>query len=392
MMWRRGQPPSLFSYGFRPFFLLAGLQAALSIPLWLADYGGLDLLPSGLSPGPWHARQMLFGYATAVLAGFLLTATPSWADRPPVQGLPLAALAGLWLVGRLTDWFGAAVPLLAAVVDLGFLPALAIAILPALRAAAPRNRIFLAVLALLFAADLLWHLEALGYADTGWAGEILAVDVFALLIALVGGRVVPAFTASALKASGAPAAVREPSLVDRVALAAVAGVVVADLAAPAAVTGAVSLFAALLQGLRLRGWATRHCLDRPILWVLHLGYAWLAIGLAWRGAALVSGFVPATEALHGLTVGAVGTMSLRPLVVPGLVTAAYLLVSAAAFARLAAPLVPAAYVTATMVSGALWTAAFALFVLVYAPILLGPRVDDDSRRGREAMARGERRP
>jgi uncharacterized protein involved in response to NO len=289
-------------------------------------------------------------------------------------------------------------------VDLGFLPALAIAILPALRAAAPRNRIFLAVLALLFAADLLWHLEALGYADTGWAGEILAVDVFALLIALVGGRVVPAFTASALKASGAPAAVREPSLVDRVALAAVAGVVVADLAAPAAVTGAVSLFAALLQGLRLRGWATRHCLDRPILWVLHLGYAWLAIGLAWRGAALVSGFVPATEALHGLTVGAVGTMSLaimsraalghtgRPLVVPGLVTAAYLLVSAAAFARLAAPLVPAAYVTATMVSGALWTAAFALFVLVYAPILLGPRVDDDSRRGREAMARGERRP
>jgi uncharacterized protein involved in response to NO len=395
-MSRGPAPPSLFSYGFRPFFLLAGAQAVLSIALLLAYHSGFDLLPAGLSPGAWHAREMLFGYATAVLAGFLLTATPNWANTPPVQGRWLAGLAGLWLAGRLMGWLGSTVPHAAAAVDLAFVPALAVAILPALRAAPPRNRVFLGVLALLFVGNLLSHLDGLGYADTGRLGELLAVDLFALLIAVVGGRVVPAFTRNALTAPGVPNPVRATSRLDQLALAVVAAVVVADLVAPAAVAGAVMLLAALLQGLRMRGWATRHCLGRPILWVLHLGYAWLAIGFAWRGAALLGGLIPPTEALHGLTVGAVGTMTLaimsraalghsgRPLVVPRTVAAAYLLVSVAAIARLLAPLLATAWFTAVMVSAVAWTTAFVLFLWVFAPILVGPRVD--------ATAPGESRP
>ncbi len=324
-----------------------------------------------------------------MLAGFLLTAAPSWSDRGPVTGAALGALALLWLAGRLFAWLGGSVPLVAAFVDLAFLPALALTVLPALRAASRRNLVFLPILGLLFAADLLIHLEAVGtMGDFATAGIYLLADGLVLLIAMIGGRVTPAFTASALQARGIEGAVRRHAKLDALALAAIALLILADLAAPAAVVGWVALAAAALHAARLAGWGTRHTLGDPILWVLHLGYGWLVVGLAWRGLALVTDLAADSDAVHGLTIGAIGTMTLavmsraalghtgRPLAAPRAIVVAYLLVSAAAVLRLASPFLPGeGYLHGLLGSGVLWALAFTLFAFVFAPMLVAARAD-----------------
>jgi uncharacterized protein involved in response to NO len=378
----------LFACGFRPFFLLAGLFGALIVPLWLAVYAGwLDLTPA--LPLPlWHGHEMLFGYGTAVLAGFLLTATPSWGGTAAVRGLPLAGLAGLWLAGRLMVTFGGA-PALAAVIDVAFLPAVAVAIAPALHAAAPRNLMFLSLLGALALANLAVRVDALGLvSDVGSPALVAALDLFVLMIGLMGGRIVPAFTANALKARGQPATVRLFGLLDRLAVASLVAVLLFDLIGVAPAAGVVALLAAFLNGLRMTGWATMRILREPIVWVLHLGYAWLVAGLAWKGLMTLLTSTPPSAGLHGLAVGAIGTMTLavmsraalghtgRALHVAAPVVASYVLVSAATLIRLAGPLLMSElYLPALVVSGLLWTAAFALFSAIYWPVLTNPRVD-----------------
>ncbi len=384
-----GGGPAFLSYGFRPFFLGAGIYGMVGMAGWLAAFAGGFDFPWTPAPPAWHAHELLAGYAFAVLAGFLLTASPSWSNRPPVTGAALGALTLLWLAARLFAWFGGGVPLLAAFVDLAFLPALALTVLPALRAGARHNFIFLPLLGLLFTADLLIHLEEVGQTgDTATAGIFLLVDGLILLIAMIGGRVTPAFTASALKARGIEGAVRRYPKLDALALSAIILLIVADLVAPAQVVGWVALAAAALHAARLAGWGTRHTLGDPILWVLHLGYGWLVVGLAWRGLMLVTDIAADFDAVHGLTVGAVGTMTLavmsraalghtgRPLKAPGAIILAYVLVSAAAILRLASPFLPGeGYLHGLMGSGVLWALAFALFAAIFAPMLLAPRAD-----------------
>jgi uncharacterized protein involved in response to NO len=378
----------LLAYGFRPFFLLATIFAALAVPLWVAAYLGALVLPSPWPASLWHGHEMLFGYAAAVLAGFLLTAAPSWSGRTPVQGGGLAALALIWLAGRVASSAGGAVPLAAAAVDLAFLPALAIAITPTLQAAPRRNRVFLPLLGVLLLANLGVHLDAQGVLPgLGSIALRVTLDLFALLIALIGGRIVPAFTQNALAARGEAARVRTFSVRDRLAIGSLLLVLLADLAGFTRAAGALALAAALLNAWRLYGWQGSRTLGEPILWVLHLGYLWLAIGLAWKGMVDLTEFLPPADALHGLAIGAVGTMTLavmsratlghtgRPLSAPPLVVASYLLVGAAAIARLAAPLVPAHGMSLLMISGGLWSLAFAAFVVRLGPALLQPRAD-----------------
>jgi uncharacterized protein involved in response to NO len=379
----------LFAYGFRPFFLLAGLYGALAVPLWLGSHAGwIDLAPA-LPPALWHGHEMLFGYGTAVLAGFLLTATPSWSGTAPVRGAALAGLSVLWLAGRLVVALGGQAPGLAAVVDLAFLPALVIAISPALQAAAPRNLVFLSLLGALALANLAVHVDALGLVvGVGSPALLAALDLFILMIGLMGGRIVPAFTANALKARGQPATVRPFALLDRLAIAGLVAVLLADLIGVPPAAGVVALLAALLNGLRMTGWATTRILREPIVWVLHLGYAWLVAGLAWKGLMTLLAFAPPSEGLHGLAVGTIGTMTLavmsraalghtgRPLRASQWVVASYVLVSAAALVRLLVPFLRAElYLTALLVSALLWTTAFTIFSGVYAPVLTRPRID-----------------
>ena len=381
---------TLFAYGFRPFFLLAGIFAAVALPLSLAFYLGFggDWL-GDWPPGLFHAHEMIFGYTVAVIAGFLLTAAPGWQKTPPLTGGGLALLAFIWLAGRLALWSAGLIPpWMAALVDLSFIPALMVIGLPQLWALrAKRHGVFLVILGLMFAANGLIHAATAGYLDSA-LGLNLAVGILVLLITILGGRVAPGFTKGALKAAGLSDAVKTSPRLAVLAIAVVSLMIVADGAATlwpqwpgldlfAALT---ALAAAAISIWRMAGWATRHVLDKPIVWVLHLGYGWLALGLALKGFGGL-GWLDAASATHGFTIGAVGTMTLaimtraalghtgRPLIATPLTVAAYLLVSLAAIARVVGT------EAAMMLAASAWTAAFVGFTIVYAPIFLKPRPD-----------------
>lgn len=379
-----------FAHGFRPFFLLAGLSAALLLPLWLAVLAGAAAPPGGLVPSFWHAHEMLYGFAAAALAGFLLTAAPNWTNSRPVQGAPLAGLVLLWLAGRLSPWLYPLAPAAAAAFDLAFLPAVAAWLGAALfRAGNRRNYVFLPLIGSLVAANALVHLEYAGLAATGALGLRLAIGVLVLTIAVVGGRIVPSFTQNALRAGGEAVVIAPKPAVERLALGSLALLVIADLIPGAGVAaGALALLAGAVHAYRLSGWHGARTLHSPILWVLHLGYAWIVAGLWLKGLAGLTGLLPETAALHALTVGGVGTMTMavmsraalghtgRPLVAPKPVAAAYVCISLAALLRVLGPLLPgAAYTGMLHGSGLFWTLGFGLFALTYAPMVFAPRLD-----------------
>lgn len=382
----------VFARGFRPFFLLAALEAAVAVPWWLALWAGALPPPAWLSPMLWHAHEMVFGFVAAAAAGFLLTAVPTWTGSRPIAGAPLAALAALWLAGRVAMALAGALPLaLVAALDVAFLAALAVVVArPILSARQARNAGVPLVLAALAAVNAATQLDALGIAP-GLGARVLhgGVDLAVVLITLIGGRIVPSFTANALRRSGSAAAVHSRPALDRAALVAVVAYAVLDVALPRTLaSGALALAAGLAVAARMSGWQTRRTLADPLLWSLHLGYAWVALGLIAVGLADLSGAIPWTIGLHALTAGAIGTMVLavmtrvplghtgRPLAAPRAATAAYLLVSAGALARTAGALAfPDAYSGVLLVAALLWSGAYAVFVARYAPILLGPRVD-----------------
>ncbi len=390
---------AFLSYGFRPFFLFAGLYAVLGMAAWLAWIGlnaaGGPILGFGadFQPFQWHAHEMLFGYTTAAFAGFLLTAAPGWTRRAPVSGGPLALLAAAWALGRAAVWLSAYLaPALVAVLDLSFLALLFGLVFGTLTGGSKRHLVFLGVLVLLFAANAMVHLERLGFTgDSAAAGHLLAIDTYIVLITVIGGRVIPAFTRNALRRDGDDDPLPPRPWLDRIAMLSVVAVLAAGQFAPGgALPGWLALAAALINGLRLAGWRGWRILDQPIMWILHLGYAWLVAGLAFKGAALVGGGIDETTALHVLTIGAIGSMTLgimtraglghtgRALRVAPAITFAYLALSAAAVIRVGAPLwLPEFYNAAMLAAGLSWCVAFAVFSWVYWPILTRPRVGQE---------------
>ena len=372
----------MFSVGFRPFFLLAGLWAALAVPVWICAYAAGLVMPSAFPPLIWHVHEMVYGFALASVAGFLLTAIPNWTGRLPLRGAPLAALALLWLAGRIAVLCSALIgPLAAALMDLAFPLALIAVIARELIAGRNwRNLPMIAALALLMAGSLLVHLHALGIAYTAALGNRLGIATLLMLIALVGGRIVPSFTrnwlASARPAGPLPA---QAGRLDIAALAVTLAGLASWVAAPeGAATPWLALAAGIALAIRLSRWCGLAPVREPLLFVLHAGYGWLALGLMLLGLNGILPVVPASVALHALTVGAVGTMTLavmtratlghsgRPLTAGPGTTAAYLLVTLAALLRLAVPMAAHQALTLTWMAVAAWSAAFLLFVLLYA--------------------------
>jgi uncharacterized protein involved in response to NO len=376
--------PALFNLGFRPFYLLAALLATLGIPLWLAQYFGLLTAPAHLSGVVWHAHEMVFGFQVAVVIGFLFTAARNWTGLPTPAGAPLAALAGLWVAGRLLVLTGPA--LLAAIVDVAFLPAAALALWFPLQRSRNRNRFFVALLLGLAGANLAFHLAHAGVLSIDALSPLrFALYVVALIVTIMAGRVVPSFTRNAIPGARS----RSNRTLDLTAIAAAAAAFAAWLVAlPPWITGTLCLLAAALHAVRLwmwDPWSTRY---QPILWILHLSYAWIPVALALMALSAFGADVPPALADHALSVGAVGGMIIGmitrtarghsglPLRVSRPEVLAYVLVHLAAAARVATPLVwPEAYRFALSASGALWSAAFLLYLLVYVPILSAPRVD-----------------
>ncbi len=379
----------MLSHGFRPFFLLAGVWAAVAVALWLAwlttDFG----LPTAFDPVTWHTHEMLFGFAVAAIAGFLLTAIPNWTGRLPVRGLPLLGLAALWLAGRIavavSELIGAPI---AATIDLAFLAVLFLVIVRELIAGKNRKNLPVAVIiVLLAAANGVIHAEAIEWITVSdLLGQRLAIILIVLLISLIGGRIIPSFTRNWLVKQNATRLPAPFGWIDQLALAAtiVAGVGWVVFPEQAWVSGLL-VVAGLLGVVRLSRWCGIATVSESLVVVLHVGYLWLAIGLALLGIAGLTATLLPSAALHMLTIGAMGTMILavmtratlghggRELRADGFTTAAYVLVSVAAAARLVATLAPDHHDPILLAAGICWIAAFGMFVVRYAPILVPGR-------------------
>ncbi len=369
----RHSPPAFLTLGFRPFFLAAGLWSALALTLWIVMFARGLALPSRFDPLSWHIHEMLFGYVMAAVAGFLLTAIPGWTRRPAVSGGKLALLAGLWLLGRIACLVSALFPAwIAVVADLSF-PVGLIAVITAEIVAGRnwRNVPMIAPVALLGIANLLMHLESDGVAVPAGLGWRLGLAAIVVLISVVAGRIVPSFTRNWLAQRGAATLPAVPGTIDRIAL----GILHAGLLGWAFFpayrpVGGLLLVGAGLNLWRLSRWRGAATAAEPLLMVLHVGYAWLVLGAALLGAAMLDADVPLSAAIHALTAGAVGTMTLavmtratrghtgRGLAADRATSMIYVLVTLAAIARVAAAFAAAWTLPLLVVSAGLWIAAF----------------------------------
>ena len=373
---------ALLKLGFRPFYLLASAFAAISILAWAAQVGGWG---EAYLAGPlWHAHEMVFGFALAVVAGFLFTAVRNWTNQRTPTGALLAVLAFLWLAGRIL----VATPfdLAAAIVGPLFPLACAVAIaIPLAKARNQRNYFFVALLIAVASAEALFHLAQRGVLDVSPRQcVVVALGLLLVVMAAIAGRVIPMFTNNGVSGAGAVSV----SWLDRAALGLLLALVAADTAglggAAIALIAALAALAHTARWLLWRPWRTSRV---PLVWALHLAYAWIPIHLAMRsGVAL--GWPHASAATHALTVGAVGGLTTammtrtalghtgRPLVARASETVIYLLVAAAAVVRVFVPLAAPAWSIAAVISSAcLWSAAFAVYLIRYGPMLLRPRAD-----------------
>ncbi len=381
---RRHTGPALFSFGFRPFFLFAAVWSALAVPIWVASFTVGDGSVGGLDGRLWHIHEMLFGYVGGIVAGFLLTAVPNWTGRLPVTGAPLAGLFVLWVAGRLMLLAPADFALAAAIVDSAFLAVFAALVWREVLAAGNRRNLPVCLLAtLLAAANIAFHLQAV-FPVIGDYATRAAVGAISGLIALIGGRVVPSFTRNWTAARGLSPDPVPFNRFDKLVLLVTGLALAAWVLAPENVlTGGALIAAGLMNFARLarwRGWVTG---PEPLVWILHLGYVWLPIGLALLGLSKVlPELVPATAGVHALTAGSMGVMTLammtratlghtgRPRTGERWTTALYVTINLAAILRVTAPFLPDLTVHLLACSAALWALAFALFIYRYGPMLV----------------------
>jgi len=361
--------PALFAAGHRVFFLAAGIWAAAGLALWVAALAGLVPLAAN-----WHGHEMLFGFAVAAIAGFLTAAVPKWTNGETIFGTRLGLLFALWLSGRVAMITGAATWL-----DLLFLPTFAGFIFADIyRAGNKRNYQVPGMLFGLAALNALYH----------FYDDVLALHtatyLIAAMIALIGGRIVPAFTQNALRMAGHRDAVcTTPRWIERAAVPSVILVVLTELfAADTCLSALAAAIAGAVLLARMAGWHSLKTIRMPIVWILHVGYLWVPVGFLLKAAGEAAYIVPHTAALHALTAGAIGTMILAvasraalghaglPLKVSHWTVLAYVLVIAGAALRVAWP-----HPHAMMLAGALWSLGYAIFAVVYFPILTRPRVD-----------------
>lgn len=380
--------PALFSYGFRPFFLFGAIWAALAMLLWLPMLAGGIATRSLLAPVDWHTHELMFGYVSAIVAGFLLTAIPNWTGRLPVRGVPLALLFLLWLAGRAAIWFSADLGWFAtALIDCAFLFSLTAAAAVEIVAGRNwRNLLVLGPVTILLAANVLFHVEVQfhGISDIS---KRLAIAAAIVLIAIIGGRIIPSFTRNWLVREN-PGRLPAPfGRFDAATLAVSAGALGLWIFLPGRMeTGVVLIAAGLANLLRLASWAGERTLSDALLLVLHVAYLFVPAGL------IVSGFgtiapdaVPAVAGIHVFGVGAIGAMTLAVMARATLGhtgrvlhagTGTILVFCAIVLAtplRFAAALMPER-TWLLHASATLWIAAFAGFAIFYAAALTQPRV------------------
>lgn len=378
--------PAILSRGFRPFFLAAGVWAIVGIALWPLAFSGTMEIPTAFSLVDWHAHEMIFGYTEAVIAGFLFTAVPNWTGRLPVSGTPLGLLAALWIAGRIAIFFSADIGRVpAAVVDVGFLAAFAAAIAREVIAGKNvRNAKVVGLVTLLGCLNVAFHVEdaRAGLADYSARGALATI---VMLILLVGGRVTPSFTNNWLAKAGLK---ERPAPFDRTDMAGLALAAVALVAWTAlphfALTGVAALAAGVANLWRLWRWHGLAARRDPLVLVLHVGYLFAALGfLAASAHALSPATVPYAAGLHVWAVGAIGMMTLAVMSRATLghtghalkasrgTIFAYICVAGAAIGQFTMAVVPDHFWGLFDFAAACWILAFATFLVVYAPMLVG---------------------
>jgi uncharacterized protein involved in response to NO len=374
---------ALWNLGFRPFYLLASIFAAVSILLWIAEYGGY--ISAGYLRDPvWHAHEMLFGYTIAVITGFLFTAGRNWTGKPTPTGPLLAGYALLWLAGRIS--VVTPYPVLAAVLNAAFPMAVAAGLaVPLARSRNRRNYFFVALLVLLGIVTFVVHMVRIGNVVLPQRASLqIGLDIVLFIIAVMGGRVIPMFTNN-----GVPGvqATRHP-LIEKTALGGVLLLLAVDVAqADRSIVAVVAIVVALAHGVRLFLWQPLRTMSAPLVWVPHAGYAWIVIHLVLRALAAWE-IVAEPFAVHALTIGTIGGMTIgmmtrtarghsgRPLIADGFEVACYLLVLAAALVRVFGGIAfPDFYRATVTLSGLCWATGFALYAIRYWPILTRARLD-----------------
>lgn len=388
----RYEGPVFLSYGFRPFFLGAALFAGLVVLTWVALFAG-HIQAEFLYPArEWHVHEMLFGYLPALITGFLLTAIPNWTDRMPLRGAPLLVLFVLWVAGRLfvaSPWLG---PSAAAAIDGAFLVVLAAYVWREIVAARSWDRAPIGVLVSFFAsANILFHLSALQSRPTDFP-ERLALSVMTMLLTIIGGRLAPTFTREFLAERNMPGLPEVFSRVDGLAIVLVLVGVMSWIAQPESHwTGIILLVSGIASLVRIFRWGGWRTWQEPLVLILHVGYGWVGLFLIALGAAILGIGFSSENAVHLLTTGAMGTMTLavmtraslghtgRPRHADRLTVAIYLLVNIGALLRIFAPnSVPPTTLTHVMLglSALGWSGAYLLFVLHYGPYLVRPSLDE----------------
>lgn len=394
--------PAILSYGLRPFFLLGALHAGLAIPFWIAMLTGALTLPSAFSPRDWHIHEMLYGYLPAVIAGYLLAAIPNWTGRLPLQGGPLLVLVLLWIAGRIavsiSAWIGWEA---AALIQLAFQALVWLAVAREIFVGRSwRNLQILAILALLLAGNVSFHVEAAMTSRAEYGARIGLAGVV-MLIMLVGGRIVPSFTRNWL-ARHAPG--RLPAsfgLFDIASLVLAGGALAMWIVAPGFVaTGVLLVLAGLVHALRLARWASHRTVGEVPVFVLHLAYAFIPLGFVLLGLAALSAPTQADVGIHAWSGGAIGLMTLAVMSRLGLshtrrpvrdtpdMRAIYALVLVAAMARIAAPLAPQQWMALLTLAAVAWSAAFLGFFALYVKPLSGPKLASPKEARRQLAQSG----
>jgi uncharacterized protein involved in response to NO len=374
-------------------FLAAGSWAIVALALRLAMFFGSLQLPTRFDPLAWHVHEMLFGFVMAAVAGFLLTAIPNWTSRLPVRGYPLAALAGLWLLGRIACLVSADLPTwLAVLADLAFPTSLlAVAAREIIVGRNWRNLPMTTPLALFIVADLLMHLESLGVSVPTGLGWRLALGAPILLISVIGGRIIPSFTRNWLFKRKSARLPSPHNMVDTAAVGVLAvGLILWAFLPDHRVTGAFLIVAAIANAWRLSRWTGNATWGEKLLFILHVGYAWLVLGVALLGLSIFNIGVPVASAIHALTAGATAVMILavmprvtlghtgRELTANRTTVAIFVLINAAALVRVCASSHTEFMALLLLVAGACWIAAFGLFEIVYGRMLLTRQPDSAS--------------
>ena len=378
----------IFQNSFRPFFIAAGIWATLAVPFWLLNYFGIMIVIDNFNILLWHQHEILYGFVAAAIAGFILTAIPNWTGRLPIKNKPLAILVFLWILGRVgfltTAIFGT---ITTSLMDLPFLIVLVLTIIREIVSGKNwRNLPVIILISFFTLGNILVHLQIHEIIDSAELGIRLSTFVLSILLALIGGRIVPSFTRNWLAQNKANKFPRPFGNFDKISLISLVVFVFAQVIIPHhQATSLLALLAGLLHGIRFIRWKVWMTLTEPLIWILHVGYMWLSVALVLIGFAGLTNFVPYASSYHALTIGAFSTMILAVMTRASLghtgrrlkatlgTTFIYVFITIASVLRVCEPFLNEYGNLLLSFSGIFWTLSFALFVFIYLPILSQPR-------------------